>query len=65
MVTSGEMCCKFTAQELCVGSCNNNMHLFPQKAVHKQIPFRDILNLIYKKIIEISVYLVQNFKNII
>ena len=64
-MTTCEMCGKLATEQFCVRTCYNNVHLSAQKTVYKQIPLRNILNLIYKKIIEITVYLIKYLKNIV
>ena len=56
---------KFTAQQFCIRPCDYDVHLLSQQTVHKQIPFRDILDLVNEQIVEISIYFVKHFKHIV
>ena len=65
MMAAGEMCGEFPAQQFGVRPRDYDVHLFSQKAVHKQIPFRDILYFINEQVVEITVDFIQHFQHIV
>ena len=64
-MTTGKMCREFSAKKFGVGTGYHYVHLTAQKTVYEQIPFRNILYLVKKKIIEIPIYFVQNLQDIV
>ena len=60
-----EMSSQVAAQKYGIRTCYNDMHPPAKHAIHEKVPALDILYLVKKQIIEITIYLIQYFQNIV
>ncbi len=65
MMAPRQMSRKLTAQQFCIGTGYYYVNLLTQKSVHEQIPFGNILYLIYEKTIKIAVNFIKHLKHIV
>ena len=65
LVTTGKMRGQLAAEQLSIGTRDDDVHLLSEHTVHKQVPAFHILYLVEKQVLEVAINLIQNFKDIV